>query len=54
MNIEFKHLHDINLNQDNEERPFIQLEIFDHISCYDQEESSEEEKEPKRVIEIDL
>mgnify|MGYP004255860797 CR=1 FL=1 len=27
MNIEFEHLQNIDLNQNNEERPFIQLEI---------------------------
>ena len=55
MNIEFEHLQNIDLNQNNEERPFIQLEIPDYTSYYNQEEESkEEEKESKRVIIIDL
>ena len=55
MNIEFEHLQDIDLNQNSEERPFIQLEIPDYTEYYNQEEESkEEEKELKRVIIIDL
>ena len=51
MNIKFKHLQDIDLNQNNDESPFIQLEVPDNIQ---EEDAKKEEKEPKRVIIIDL
>lgn len=55
MNIEFEHLEDIDLNKNTEERPFVQLEIPDYAEYYNHEEDSKEEQsEPKRVIIIDL
>lgn len=54
MNIKFEHLQNIDLNQNSEERPFIQLEIPDYTTHYNQEEELKEEKELKRVIIIDL